>query len=69
MGVRILQTYLDENQMTPSDLARRLNCSVSTVTRLLGGERKPGLLLAQNISRVTGIAVRDLRPDIYRVVA
>lgn len=66
--MRVLQTYLSDNQLSPSDLARRLNCSVSTVTRLLKGERKPGLTLAQNIHRVTGIPVRDLRPDIYRVI-
>ncbi len=40
-----LDLYLAKQQLTPTEFARRCGLSPSTVTRLLAGDRSPGMEL------------------------
>jgi len=60
-----LQSYLDTNTMTAVALAKRLNVSVSTITRIARGERKPSPDLAKAIEAETGISRAALLPDVF----
>lgn len=53
MGGMKLAHYLAEKQATASQFARELGVPVSTVTRLLRGERRPGIELVARISAAT----------------
>ncbi len=59
-----LRVYRDGAQLTQLQLARRLGVSRTTVARWEGGMRRVELDLLQRITEATGIAGRDLRPDI-----
>jgi transcriptional regulator with XRE-family HTH domain len=48
-----LTEYLSTHKLTPADFAGRMGKPVSTVTRLLNGERKPGSELLQAIVDAT----------------
>jgi DNA-binding XRE family transcriptional regulator len=64
--MKILADWLDKNDETAAGLARQLNASRSAVHRIVAGNRKPSLTMAQNIARVTGIPVSKLRPDLAK---
>lgn len=49
-----LATYLQNNDLTPSAFAARLKVPPSTITRLLRGERRPGIDLILKIKAETG---------------
>lgn len=59
-----LATYLSENGKTPSAFAAEIGCPASTVTRLLRGERSPGVDLMAKIKNATGgkVAPDDFLP-------
>lgn len=50
---------------TPAAFAKELGVEPSTITRIIKGERKPSVDLARRISDATGVALADLRPDIF----
>lgn len=57
-----LADYLNREKIRPSVFAKRIGVPASTITRLLKGERKPGLPLMSLISEATGhevFAVED----------
>ena len=57
-----LSTYLRDRKVTASALATQLGCSVSTVTRIRDGQRRPSLRRALQIQAATGgsVTVADL---------
>lgn len=48
-----LETYLSERDMKPSAFAAEIGVAPSTITRILRGERSPGLDLVMRILRAT----------------
>lgn len=52
-----LETYLTENKIKPSAFAAEIGVSPSTITRILNGERSPGLPLVMLIKERTSGAV------------
>lgn len=56
--VMTLPEYLAANKLTPAEFAARMRKPVSTVTRLLNGERKPGYELLQAVVEATNGAVQ-----------
>lgn len=52
-----LAQYLSEKKATASQFARELGVPVSTVTRLLRAERRPGIELVARIAAATNGAV------------
>jgi putative transcriptional regulator len=60
-----LTAWREERGQSQNDLAMRLQVTRWTVNRIEVGGRKPSPDLAKRISRMTGIALSDLRPDIY----
>ncbi len=56
-AVDALRSYLAAKGMTATDLATRLGVRISTITRLLNGERGPSLSMALDIEKVTRGAV------------
>jgi plasmid maintenance system antidote protein VapI len=57
-----LSRYLKEHSMTATDCANGVGCAVSSITRLLNGERIVDLNTAVGIERWSGglVAPRDL---------
>lgn len=62
--MKILINWLADNDVTAAALARRMKASRSAVHRIVKGQRKPSPKMAQNISKVTGIPVSKIRPDL-----
>ena len=60
-----LNQHLNDTGKKPIALAKELGVTPSTITRIIRGERKPSAALARRISEVTGVALSELRPDIY----
>ncbi|MBN7759475.1 helix-turn-helix transcriptional regulator [Nitratireductor aquimarinus] len=56
-----LETYLSERDMKPSAFAVEIGVAPSTITRILRGERSPGLDLVMRILRATDgkVSVED----------
>ncbi len=56
-----LETYLSERDMKPSAFAAEIGVAPSTITRILRGERSPGLDLVMRILRATDgkVSVED----------
>lgn len=52
-----LDQYLKQREITATEFARQCDLPPSTITRLIGGNRSPGLDLLKVIHRVTGGAV------------
>jgi len=52
-----LADYISETQTTASRFAGEIGVPVSTITRLLRGERSPGIALVARITAATGGAV------------
>lgn len=48
-----LHDYLELNGIKPSQLAKLAGVPAATITRVLRGERKPGLLLMEKIMQAT----------------
>jgi len=58
-----LETYRKTHSMTRAALARHLSVSKTTVARWELGIRKIDLDLVPEVSRITGIPPKELRPD------
>lgn len=60
-----LATYLTEQNLTASAFAAQLDVPASTITRLLRGERAPGIKLVGKIIAKTGgkVTIDDLTPQ------
>lgn len=60
-----LSRYLETHRTSPAEFARRLGMPASTITRLLAGERSPGLALLQTIHVATrgSVTPNDFLPD------
>jgi plasmid maintenance system antidote protein VapI len=65
--MKILTDWLAENEMTAAALARRLDASRSAVHRIVTGERNPSPSMARKLSKVTGIPMAKLRPDLAKM--
>ncbi|MFG1302144.1 helix-turn-helix transcriptional regulator [Xanthobacter sp. V3C-3] len=60
-----LAEYITEKQTTASRLAGEIGVPVSTITRLIRGERKPGIDLVARIAAATNgaVAAEDFFPQ------
>jgi transcriptional regulator with XRE-family HTH domain len=67
-GIHPLRAYREQRQLSSADLARLLNVSPAAVCRWENGERKPDRRLLPMISEKTGIAPRELRPDLAELL-
>lgn len=54
-----LRAYRKRNGLTVEALSELLGCSRSFLWAIFSGERKPGLEIAFQIERLTGIDARD----------
>jgi transcriptional regulator with XRE-family HTH domain len=52
-----LLTYIEANGLSPSKFAERVGVPPSTITRVLSGDREPGLGLLKKIHSATNGAV------------
>lgn len=68
VGSHPLKTYRDERGLTQEALARELGVHSVTVSRWETGERQIDAALLPQISERTGIARRDLRPDLFALI-
>jgi transcriptional regulator with XRE-family HTH domain len=57
--------HLRDTGKRPISLAKELGVTPSTITRIIRGERKPGVALARRIADATGVEIWKLRPDLY----
>ena len=60
-----LARYLDERGMSRSEFSRRFGVSPATVHYWIKGDRSPTVETARRLNKATGIALRDIRPDIW----
>jgi transcriptional regulator with XRE-family HTH domain len=60
----VLAKYRDAAGKTQADLAKELEVAEMTVSRWETGDRKIGVKTLPEVSRVTGIPKRELRPDL-----
>ena len=60
-----LAEYISEKQTTASRIAGEVGVPVSTITRLLRGERRPGIELVARIAAATNgaVAAEDFFPQ------
>jgi plasmid maintenance system antidote protein VapI len=65
--MKILTDWLTENEMTAAALAKRIEASRSAVHRIVTGERSPSPKMARKLSKVTGIPMAKLRPDLAQM--
>lgn len=63
--MNILSQYIKSENTTQAALAAQLGISISMVSRIVSGERKPSAGLTKRIEALTGIRRHLLRPDIY----
>jgi DNA-binding XRE family transcriptional regulator len=60
--------YRNHNDLTLKEVAERVgDVEHASLSRIESGKQKPSLELAARISKATGIHIRELRPDIYRI--
>lgn len=52
-----LKTYMAEKELSQEAAAQKFGLSISMISRLLAGERKPSRLLKEHIQRKTAHAV------------
>jgi transcriptional regulator with XRE-family HTH domain len=63
MECMTLKEYMKANNLKLHDLAEKLGCSISLVSRLRSGSRRPGWAMSAKIKLATGGAVT--RDDFY----
>lgn len=66
-----LETYLREKDEKPAAFAARINVAPSTITRILRGERSPGIVLAAKIKTATKgkVRIEDFLPQPEQVAS
>lgn len=57
-----LAEHLTKNSMTDADLAAKVGCDRSMITKIKHGNATPSLRLAAAISRATGLKMEALLP-------
>ena len=62
--LKVLANWREAAEKTQADLAKDLEVAVMTVSRWETGDRKIGVKTLPEVSRVTGIPKRELRPDL-----
>ena len=60
-----LLAYRRQQELSQDDLAKQLETTGATISRIESGARAPSHKLALRIEQVTGISRQVLRPDIY----
>lgn len=53
MRLMKLTAYLEKNNLRPATFAMRLGVPTSTITRLVNGEKRPGMELMEKIAKET----------------
>ena len=53
-GPGLLRQWIDDSTWTHREVAKRLRCHPSQLSRLLGGTREPRLAMARAIEELTG---------------
>ena len=62
----LIQSLLEERELTQSDLARRMNVHADTLSAIKRGRNKqPSFLLTCKIADALGVTTDQLRPDDY----
>lgn len=64
LPLTVLAKWRDAAGKTQADLASDLNVAVMTVSRWETGDRRIGVKSLPEVSRVTGLPKRALRPDL-----
>jgi len=54
-GCRLFYAWAISQQMSHTEIGRRLNCPLATVSRYMRGKRPPGAKAAAKIKELTGI--------------
>lgn len=60
--------YRSEKGLTLKDIAREVEVSHASLSRIESGGAKPSWELACRLSKFTGIHIRELRPDTYSML-
>lgn len=62
-----LSAYIEANGLTPTSFAKKVGVPASTIFRILNGDRKCGLSVAEKISEATNgmVTLADLRPEYF----
>jgi DNA-binding XRE family transcriptional regulator len=63
-----LKSYRETNKLSKSELARQLGVSRFTIIRWENGDRKIDRNLLTDVAKATGIAPKDLRPDLAELI-
>lgn len=67
--LKVLADYRATAGKTQADLAQDLSVAVMTVSRWETGDRKIGIKKLPEVSKKTGLAKRELRPDLAESMA
>lgn len=67
-GIDFLKNYITRETASQAQLARDVNCSESHLSLVLARKRGLSAPLAKRISTITGVPMRDLRPDLAEVM-
>lgn len=57
MGVERLRRWIDRSQLSQTEAAAIIGIDMTVLSRILSGERRPGLKMAVRIAKKTGIPV------------
>lgn len=68
MEKHALTSFRETEQLSKSNLAKRLKCSPAAVTRWEAGERQIGAKWLQKIAAELGIPAAKLRPDLAELL-
>jgi transcriptional regulator with XRE-family HTH domain len=63
-----LRKFRQENEISQSEMARRLGLSRSFLQRVEAGTRMPGPDVTRKINAETGIPEREIRPDLADLI-
>lgn len=62
----VLKSYLEQANMTPAELARRIGSPRSTIHEILAGRSKePTLGRAKAIADALGVSLDDMAKEVY----
>lgn len=62
-----LKTYRQRHKLSRAELAKMLGVTRITIFRWEEGSRKIGIPALPKVSKLTGIPIKRLRPDIFEV--
>ena len=67
-GIELLADYIRRGAASQAQLARDVECSESHLSLVLARKRGLSAALAKRLSNVTGVPMRELRPDLAEVM-